>query len=148
MFNRLSRLAPAKKQIRQRGLSLLEVIIATAILAGSGMVLFSIIGMGSKYAMRAEELTYAHHFAQSVLDEWQAAPSAIGTEQSGTIEETPDWSYRIESQLLEDQSLCLVQVEISRSTPSRPNTTNGEPIYKLSRWVRVPLDSSNTKGNL
>ncbi len=148
MFNRLSHHLHSKNRIRQRGLSLLEVIIATAILAGSGMVLFSIIGMGSKYAMRAEEITYAHHFAQSVLDEWQAAPSSIGTEQSGTIEEAPDWSYRIESQLLEDQSLCLVQVEISRSTPSRPNATNSEPIYKLSRWVRVPLDPSKAKGNL
>lgn len=134
------------RQRRSRGLSLLEVIIATAILAGSGMVLFSIIGMGSKYALRAEELTYAHHFAQSVLDEWQAAPTAVGTEQTGTLEEAPDWNYRIESQTLEDQSLCLVQVEIFRSRTSQTNATDGEPIYRLSRWVRVPVESSSEKG--
>lgn len=120
-----------------RGLSLLEVIIATAILAGSGLVLFSIIGMGSKYALRAEEITYAHHFAQTVLDEWQASPSAIGTEQTGTLEEAPQWSFRIESQNLDDPGLATVTVEIFQSLDAAGASSSEEPIYQLTRWVRI-----------
>ena len=52
--------------------SLLEVIIATAILAGSAMVLFSLISLGTKYGNRAEEKTIAVSQAQSVLDEFIA----------------------------------------------------------------------------
>jgi len=127
---------------RHSGLSLLEVIIATAILAGSGLALFSIIGMGSKYALRAEEATYAQHFAQSALDEWLTAPNSVGTEQSGTFEEAPQWSYRIESQWLEEPGLCAVTVEIFRSRNSQRFESADEPIYGLTRWVRVPGENS------
>jgi len=127
---------------RVRGLSLLEVIIATAILAGSGLALFSIIGMGSKYALRAEELTYAHHFAQSALDEWLAAPTAVGTEQTGTFEEAPEWIYRVESQTLDSPGLCVVTVEVFRSQTLQSTATTEEPTYRLTRWVRVPNDAS------
>lgn len=139
---------PVHKRARQKrslGLSLLEVIIATAILAGSGLALFSIIGMGSKYALRAEKLTYAHHFALSALDEWLASPSPIGTEQSGSFEEAPEWSYRVQSQAQDEPGLCSVTVEIfhAQSTLNAPRTmstaSGEEPVYQLTRWVRVPL---------
>lgn len=124
-----------------RGLSLLEVIIATAILAGSGMILFSIIGLGSKYALRAEELTFSHHHAQSILDEWLAQPLAAPGEQSGPIEEAPDWSYRVESKATSDPLLQVVTVEIFHASPlsalSPSSADSAEPIYRLSRWVRV-----------
>lgn len=127
---------------RHSGLSLLEVIIATAVLAGSGLALFSIIGMGSKYALRAEEATYAQHFAQSVLDEWLTAPTSVGTEQTGTFEEAPHWSYQVESQSLEEPGLCAVTVEIFHSQNSQQFDAAVEPIYRLTRWVRVPSENS------
>jgi Tfp pilus assembly protein PilV len=138
---------PIHKPLRRKrflGLSLLEVIIATAILAGSGLALFSIIGMGSKYALRAEKLTYAHHFALSALDEWLASPSPIGTEQSGSFEEAPEWSYRVQSQAQDEPGLCSVTVEVfhAQSTLTSPRTISAasseEPVYRLTRWVRVP----------
>jgi hypothetical protein len=132
----------SRKRNRNSGLSLLEVIIATAILAGSGLALFSIIGMGSKYALRAEELTYAQHFAQSALDEWLTAPTNVGTEQTGTFEEAPQWNYRVESQWLEEPGLCAVTVEIFHSqNPQRVEAVE-EPIYRFTRWVRVSTANS------
>lgn len=133
---------------RVRGLSLLEVIIATAILAGSGLALFSIIGLGSKYALRAEELTYAHHFAQSALDEWLAAPTAVGTEQTGTFEEAPEWSYRLESQSLDSPGLCVVTIEVFRSKSPQGTATTEEPTYRLTRWVRVLNDATDKEAGL
>ncbi len=52
--------------------SLLEVIIATAVLAASAMVLSSLISLGSKYGNRAEERTLAVSQAESLLDEFLA----------------------------------------------------------------------------
>ena len=78
--------------------SLLEIMIATAVLAGSAMVLFSLIGLGTKYGNRAEERSLAISQAQSVLDEYIARLSSEETQEgiSGVLNGVPDRSYRIE----------------------------------------------------
>jgi len=53
----------------QRGFSLLEVMIATAILAASAMVLLSLISLGTRFGSKAEVRIGALVQAQSILDE-------------------------------------------------------------------------------
>ncbi|MFN6140187.1 MAG: prepilin-type N-terminal cleavage/methylation domain-containing protein [Planctomycetota bacterium] len=53
----------------QRGFSLLEVMIATAILAASAMVLLSLISLGTRFGSKAEMRIGALVQAQSILDE-------------------------------------------------------------------------------
>jgi hypothetical protein len=69
------------------GLSLLEVMIATGILAGSAIVLSSIIGTGARFGNRAESRITAMVQAHSVLDETLARIAAGNTpdEYSGEI---------------------------------------------------------------
>jgi|694.fasta_scaffold00861_32 type II secretory pathway pseudopilin PulG len=136
---------PTCGEIRRRGLSLLEVIIATAILSGAGFVLFSIIGLGAKYARRAEAITLAHHFAQSILDEAIAQPDTIGKDKTETILEAPEWSYRITTNPLEDPSLVQVTVEVfpTQETSGASASTGDTPsTYQLSRWIRIPAPIS------
>ena len=52
-----------------RGFSLLEVMIATAILAASAMVLLSLISLGTRFGSKAEVRIGALVQAQSILDE-------------------------------------------------------------------------------
>ncbi|MEY4565452.1 MAG: hypothetical protein RLY14_422 [Planctomycetota bacterium] len=128
-------------EFRRRGLSLLEVIIATAILSGAGFVLFSIIGLGAKYARRAEAITLAHHFAQTLLDEAIAQPETIGKDRSETILEAPEWSYRITTNPLEDPSLLQVTVEVfptQETSGDSAVTGDTSSSYRLSRWIRIP----------
>lgn len=139
---------PGTVRHKTRGLSLLEVIIATAVLAGSGMVLFSIIGLGAKYARQAEELTLAHHYAQSVLDEWLAAPSSVGSDKVETFEEDPQWSYRISSKNLTDPLLVEVTVEIFHTADGNNFNQSEDPIYSLQRWARISDRSSNAAGDV
>lgn len=77
--------------------SLLEVIIATAILASSAMVLSSFLGRGVNFGNRAETQTWAMNQAQSLLDEFlsQLASSELAEQTTGQIEGTPPRSYRI-----------------------------------------------------
>ena len=82
---------------KRRAFSLLEVIIATAILAGSAMVLFSLIALGTKYGNRAEVRTIAISQAQSVMDEFVAgfANQEKQAEIKGVLPSDPPRSFRI-----------------------------------------------------
>ena len=119
----------------RRAFSLLEIIIATAILAGSAMVLFSLIGLGTKYGNRAEEQTLAISQAQSVLDEYIARLSDEEIQEgvSGVLNGVPDRSYRIE----------ILPFELAgNSSVSRNSRTSNETQTVLYR-VTVALFKGN-----
>lgn len=69
--------------MKRDAFSLLEVMIATAVLAASAMVLSSLIGLGSKFGNRAEERTIALAQAESLMDEFVAQLGSGGQEGSG-----------------------------------------------------------------
>jgi len=141
--------------------SLLEIIIATAILAGSAMVLFSLIGLGTKYGNRAEEQTLALSQAQSVLDEFIARLSAGELQEgvtpegvSGVLNGVPARSYRIEilpfdlagnsgasrnSSTSSDARSVLVKVTVTifNGNGSLPGMES-EPLCQLTCLVRRP----------
>lgn len=82
----------------RQGFSLLEVMLATAILASSAMVLSSLLGLGAKYGGRAEARTEALSQAQSLLAEFLAMPREEGemeSERTGQLNSTPPRSFRI-----------------------------------------------------
>lgn len=133
--------------------SLLEVIIATAILAGSAMLLFSLIAMGSKWGNRAEERTLVMSQAQSLLDEFLASQPGENQqeERTGTLPGVPTRSYRIEtvpfvgSTSVSNPSSAntgplppiLLRVTVSVFEANAPTTRNeNEPIVELSRLIR------------
>lgn len=69
--------------------SLLEIIIATAILAGSAMVLTSLLGLGTTFGNRAEQRTVAMSQAQSLLDEYLAMPRSQANPEEEITGELP-----------------------------------------------------------
>lgn len=87
---------PISASARQ-GFSLLEVIIATAILAGSAMVLVSMIGAGSRYGRLAEQRTLALAAASSLIDELIATNqwTRFNQETTGVYGTTDPLGYRI-----------------------------------------------------
>lgn len=149
---------------RRDGFSLIEMILATAILAASGSALFMLIGQASRFGIRAEEQATALQLAQSLLDETIAMPAAIETE--GTFENDPRWSYRIVRESVEEASstgtgsrigngastggeraggeraggkLTRIVVEVVRSDeaprPVAPSGSADAPVCRLVRWV-------------
>ena len=83
---------------RRVGFSLLEVMLATAILASSAMVLSSLLGLGAKYGSRAEARTEALSQAQSLLAEFLAMPREAAeqeSERTGLLNSNPLRSFRI-----------------------------------------------------
>ncbi len=89
------------------GLSLLEVMIATGILAGSAIVLSSIIGTGARFGNRAESRITAMVQAHSVLDETLAriASGNVPEEYSGEIPGVTPRSFEVVIRDLPEQEL-------------------------------------------
>ncbi len=142
--------------MRRNAFSLLEIIIATAVLAASAMVLSSLIGLGARYGGRAEERTFALSQAESLLDEYLATLE-IGNERqqevTGELPGPPARSYRInvtpfdfgesnssrggESANARGGGLIRVTVEILETTGAS-GSTEAKPFIELSRLIRQP----------
>ena len=80
---------------RRHGFSLLEVIIATAILAASGLMLMSVFSMGDRHTQRADERSIAQMLCQSKLEELLASPSDLLPIQAEVIRQYPGWVYSV-----------------------------------------------------
>lgn len=89
------------------GLSLLEVMIATGVLAGSAIVLSSIIGTGARFGNRAESRVTAMVQAHSVLDETLARIAAgnVPEEFSGEIPGVTPRTFEVEIRDLPTQEV-------------------------------------------
>jgi len=142
---------------QRAGFSLMEMVIATAVLAASGAALFTLVGQASQFAGRAEERTVALQMAQSTLDEFLASGSEFETEMEGSFESDPRWSYRIEQSEVAapgqvvaneqaESELKRIVVSIHRSSDpgGASSNTTGAAIVRLVRWVRVMKSNGPT----
>jgi len=59
----------SRHKIPRRGFSLIEVIMATAILLGSVVVLSRLAGLGSTYAQNTEQMSLAQRICENTLNE-------------------------------------------------------------------------------
>jgi prepilin-type N-terminal cleavage/methylation domain-containing protein len=146
----------------RKAFSLLEIIIATAVLAASAMVLSSLIGLGSKFGNRAEERTRAVSQAESLLDEFLANLSNEDEqleENTGELPGPPSRGFRIstipfpiglansnrlgESPNEPGSGLLQVTVEVFETSGSSLSST-AKPLVELSRLIRQPHKALNT----
>jgi type II secretory pathway pseudopilin PulG len=137
--------------------SLLEIIIATAVLAASAMVLSSLIGLGAKYGNRAEERTIAVSQAESLMDEFlaQLDNENIQVEEStGELPGPPPRGFRVSAIPFEvtnansndgsgvnvaKRSGGLLRVTVEVFETSGSNDLSGtKPLIELSRLIRQP----------
>lgn len=129
------------------GFSLLEVIIATAALAGSAMVLISLLGLGSKFGSRAEYKTLAMCRAESILDEAIATSLLDEDTQEITDNIGGRWpmSYRITVTPFQMKAvgnagpnnlrLQRITVEVFESESQMAEGSSG-PLCKVTRLIR------------
>jgi type II secretory pathway pseudopilin PulG len=146
---------PSKIASSNRAFSLLEVIIATAVLAGSAMVLVSMIGVGSRFGQQAERRTLALAAASSLLDELIATNDldSITQESTGVYGKNNPLGYRIRvfpftpqtaNQLEPISGLQQITVEVF-SSEIRATDVENKPLCALTRIVRMPASSKITE---
>ncbi|WDQ15703.1 pilus assembly FimT family protein [Rhodopirellula sp. P2] len=135
------------------GLSLMEMVLATALLASSGVALFTLVGQATQLARRAEERTVALQMAQSTMDEFLATGSNAELEMEGSFPSDPRWRYRIELSDVEateqnESRLKRIVVSIDRANERGGASSNSADtaIVSLVRWTRAtqPLSQSTS----
>lgn len=118
---------------RQTGLTLVEVLLAMAIMAMVLAALKQLQDSGSRAALNASLVAEASVLCQSEMDSWLAGSKpSTSRDNIQPITGTDQWSRRITLQPIPTQSagsgLSLLTVEVFRGRQRQPQFT-------LSRWV-------------
>jgi type II secretion system protein I len=119
---------------RRRGLSLLEVILAIAILAGCIAAIGELVRLGLLHAEEARDLTNAQLLCESKIAEIAAGVVPAEAASMVPFEHDSRWMYSVVVNSLDDQSLLSVQVTVQpvESTRLQPLTSS------LTCWMIDP----------
>lgn len=118
----------------RRGLSLLEVILAIAVLGGSLAVIGELIRTGTRHAEEARELATAQILCESRLE--SVAAGILGTESvsAAPCEEDDRFQYSIEVTTLDESNLLEVRVTVEQTA-----SEHSQPLsFSLVRWMIAP----------
>lgn len=122
------------KSAARRGLSLLEVILAIAILGGALTVIGELIRLGTISASRAEHLSKAQLLADSRMAELAAGVLPLDAVSDSPCEEAPEWTYSVEVSDAERLGLLLIVVTVQQDSA----LTTKPLSLQLSRWMADP----------
>lgn len=152
------RSTPSMKSARCRsnatlraGYSLLEIILAVAILAGGGLMLQATLGQSTRLGIRAEERTRATELAQSLLDQTLAFGELGERQEQGFFDNAPEWAYRVSIESIDalpretPMRRIVVDVLPARSLKSTASNSRSLPTCRMARWIRANLDQASDR---
>lgn len=135
------RLPPAADRSR-RGMSLLEVILAIAILGGSMAVIGELVRIGSRCAATARDLTMAQILCESKLGELAAGALPPDPVEGAPADESGEWLYSVQSEPIDQAGLLNVAVTVQQN----PDEIDRPVSFTLVRWIAdpaaVPVDAA------
>ncbi|MBN1855178.1 MAG: hypothetical protein JW829_20775 [Pirellulales bacterium] len=119
----------------RHGISLLEVMIATGMLAGSLVVLSELTYVGRRHLDRAEEIATATRLSQNKLGELLTGLQPMETVEDEPIEEDPNWFYSVDIQPMEELALVEVRVRVRKSDQDESELVAKRDRLTLIRWI-------------
>jgi prepilin-type N-terminal cleavage/methylation domain-containing protein len=128
----------------RRGFSLLEVVLAAAILAATAILLSQIAGFARRSLEKLELQTQAQLLCQSKLAEIVAGVEPFQAVSRGEFPEAPGWYYSIESSPAELSGILSVRVStwFEREDQARGSNVSSASealvSYTIVRWIRDP----------
>jgi prepilin-type N-terminal cleavage/methylation domain-containing protein len=117
-----------------RGLSLLEVILAIAILAGAMVVLGQLVRIGTRASQGARDLTQAQLRCESIMAEILAGAAEPEPVTRAEVPDDPDWLYSIGLEATDQEGLVLLRVTVEQNLPGRKRPRG----FSLVRWISDP----------
>jgi hypothetical protein len=123
------------------GFSLMEVLLATAILLGSILVLMELAGVGRHYIQSVEDRTTAQLLCQTKLNELLAGAEPLEEVDEQMVEDHPDWVYSVELRPAGDLNLATLRVTVAQQLPEgQERSIRGKPkSFTLVRWIPDPM---------
>jgi prepilin-type N-terminal cleavage/methylation domain-containing protein len=137
--------------MKRDGFSLLEVILALAILAGAIAVLGEAGRQAVRNAAAARDMARAQLLCETVLSELVTgvlAPDAVekmpfDVESEALDPDEPAWLYSIETAETDETGLISVRVTVTRDLPPAQHPVE----FSLVRWMPDPNATSSSQGN-
>jgi len=124
---------------RRPGFTLLEVLLALAILVGSLATIGVLVDQGFKNAHRTTAISKAQLYCESKLAEISAGVVLPAPVSAAPLDVDPEWSYSVEATPdAVDPALLSVRVTVTElvAPPLRPVE------FSLVRWVTDPSATS------
>ncbi|MEX1042838.1 MAG: prepilin-type N-terminal cleavage/methylation domain-containing protein [Pirellulaceae bacterium] len=136
-----------RNRLSGKGFSLLEVVLAFAIMAVSFTMLSQLVATGYRNAREAQSLTDAQMIAQNVMEEFSLGmlsqtpvanvPVAMDNgllTTPGT--EVPEWEYSIDWEPAPVEGLVMVLVRVNRANVTQAAYYDS---FELARWAPDPM---------
>jgi type II secretion system protein I len=125
------------RRVRRSGLSLLEVMLALAILGGALAVIGELMRIGARNAEMARDLTTAQLICESTMAEVQLGflpLQTVGPVEVSDVQYQLDWLYTITVEPIDQEGLTSVWVRIEQNPAvfSRPVS------FTATRWMIDP----------
>jgi type II secretory pathway pseudopilin PulG len=127
---------------KKAAFSILEVILALAILTGAMAVLGELGRLGFQNARATQDLTKAQLLCESKMAEYTSGittPSAVSGTSFDAIDQDTNtnisWVYSVEMETIDSDGLIALRVTVTQNLPGTQHPTS----FSLSRWI---LDSS------
>lgn len=135
------------------GFSLLEVIVALAILSASTVLLLNIFSTGEKHSARGEERVRQQILCRTLMNELLLRPNEIRDVEDEPLEVDPNWHYSVESTPTHIEGVMRLRVTVYRvravnqqleteDLSSRPRRS-----FELVQWFRLPRDEGQMEGS-
>ncbi len=118
----------------RHGLSLLEVVLAIAILGGALVVITNLVYMGSQSAANVKQYSEAQIMCDTKMAEIAAGVLPAESTSGASIPENPNWVYSVDVQSAQHIGLLLVRVTVQQS----PSITSNPTPFTLMRLVPDP----------
>lgn len=139
---------PSHVRTSGRGFTLLEVLLALAIIGFALAMVGELVRLGARCAAESEQLSRAHLLAESLLSEITAGvttPASVNQVSSPT---DPDFLYSVTIDRPDQQGLIAVTVVVE----SLEFDPNRRLTYRLTGWIvdpglELPEDSSSSDSN-
>jgi prepilin-type N-terminal cleavage/methylation domain-containing protein len=118
----------------RRGLSLLEVILAIAILGGALAIIGELIRIGARNAAIARDLTTAQLYCESKMSEAAAGVIDLENLETEQLDEEGEWMCVITTEALDQQQLIAVNVTVGQN----PDLFARPVSFSMTRWIIDP----------
>jgi general secretion pathway protein I len=127
------------------GFTLLEVILALAILAGSLAALGEVMRMADQTASMTEGETQAQILTASLMDEFASGARQIAATSQASLDSTadPPWTYSVAIENTNFDQMVAVRVSVEQQLDARLQPAR----FEIVRWMPnpnyVPPDTSD-----
>ncbi len=119
----------------RRGFSLMEVLLATALLMGCVVVLSELANIGRQHIRKAEKTAAAELICQSALNEILIGAAPAETFERRPVEDPPGWVISLDVQPLEKRpGLAALEITVAEDLPEDKRAVE----FSLKRWILDP----------